>query len=520
MLVHLLTTSLVSLVVTGHSTPNKISILIDDAVVGNISDRFVSWTMDATLTGRWSTERDGFWYNPITRNLAKQLSPAFFRFGGTQADYTEYDFPTAAGVVQLPQMPPINNTETLNSSHFDAMVSFTEEVGWDFVFGVNSVTSRTSENAWDPAPFKTLLAYSKQKNVTMAGWELSNEDDTKCTDEARSVAFHCGKPANITGKSVPLISPQQLAKDFALFKEIILDGDTGAAQPMIIGADFALDFTRPKSFGYQYVDSLSFPLSVLTWHFYYGPGSSSPGSLGEANFSEPSVLDSFLRRASAGAELLKQRPDKMGEMWVGETSSTYGGGSGNLTESFVAGFMWLDKLGLAANLNQSVVCRQTFAHSSYAVVGEDNVPNPDYWTSILWRRLVGNVVLRVVDGLARGRTVRAYAFCARDSDEGDVTVAVLNTDDEEVEVDLSVFENTREGSTGGDLSMEAFLLTSPILSSRDVYLNGVLLQLKNETTGELPELKGVQVEKVVMPAKSYGFVVVKGFEKGSSVCAA
>lgn len=69
---------------------------------------------------------------------------------------------------------------------------------------------------------------------------------------------------------------------------------------------------------------------------------------------------------------------------------------------FVSGFLWLDKLGLAAASGYRVVIRQTFFHGCYALVGEDAVPNPDYWLSLLHKRLVGVGVLRVTKALQEG----------------------------------------------------------------------------------------------------------------------
>eukprot|EP00118_Oscarella_pearsei_P020240 m.218757 g.218757 ORF g.218757 m.218757 type:complete len:101 (+) comp39904_c0_seq14:591-893(+) len=95
-------------------------------------------------------------------------------------------------------------------------------------------------------------------------------------------------------------------------------------------------------------------------------------------------------------------------MWLGETSSAYGGGAPGLSDSFVAGNLWLDKLGLAALRNYTAVCRQTFVGGSYGLLYADFRPLPDYYTSVLFKRLVGSKVLKIDD--ASGRTVLIVAY--------------------------------------------------------------------------------------------------------------
>ena len=167
-----------------------------------------------------------------------------------------------------------------------------------------------------------------------------------------------------------------------------------------------------------------------------------------------------------------------------------------------------------------MVCRQTFAHSDYALIGAaaadgrwDALPNPDYWSSVLWRRLVGVKVLDVPGGLAKGRAVRAYAFCAA---AGGVAVVVLNTLDRQASLHL-------ETAGGGASEAEVYLLTSypGVPTSRDVFLNGRVLRLADAATGELPPLVPLRVaagEPILLPPKSYGFVVLPS--SGLSACSA
>ena len=57
-------------------------------------------------------------------------------------------------------------------------------------------------------------------------------------------------------------------------------------------------------------------------------------------------------------------------LWLGETSSAYGGGAHGLSDRYVATFLWLDKLGQAAVHGYQVVIRQSFYHGCYAMIGE------------------------------------------------------------------------------------------------------------------------------------------------------
>lgn len=44
-------------------------------------------------------------------------------------------------------------------------------------------------------------------------------------------------------------------------------------------------------------------------------------------------------------------------LWFSETSSEYGGGAPHLSDAYIAGFLWQDKLGMSAYYGVEVVCR-------------------------------------------------------------------------------------------------------------------------------------------------------------------
>lgn len=65
-------------------------------------------------------------------------------------------------------------------------------------------------------------------------------------------------------------------------------------------------------------------------------------------------------------------------LWNGETSTAYGGGTVGLSDRYVAGFMWLDKLGLSALMGMEVVIRQALVGGGYCLIdpGHGNKINP------------------------------------------------------------------------------------------------------------------------------------------------
>ncbi|XP_055955925.1 heparanase-like, partial [Patella vulgata] len=82
---------------------------------------------------------------------------------------------------------------------------------------------------------------------------------------------------------------------------------------------------------------------------------------------------------------------------LGETSSCYDGGAVNISDRYAAGFMWLDKMGLSALHGLQTILRQSFygVYVRYSLLDVNLNPNPDYWLTVLYKRLVGSPVFNV-----------------------------------------------------------------------------------------------------------------------------
>ncbi|KAJ4427949.1 hypothetical protein ANN_23961, partial [Periplaneta americana] len=223
------------------------------------------------------------------------------------------------------------------------------------------------------------------------------------------------------------------------------------------------------------------------------------------DFVSPDVLNVLACQISA---VLKVTTGIPLPIWLSETGSAYGGGTAGLSDRYVAGFLWLDKLGMAARLGLDVVMRQSLYGSNYGLVDKDLEPLPDWWISVLYKKLVGPVVLGMdTDNILHTKCegeqghVRLYCHCARQ--HGAVTLFGMNLLNQEAHVTLTGLPFAK--------SVLAYVLTADIiLKSRHILLNGKELQLNPD--GSLPEFepKVLNISKpLIMPVFSMAFWVIE-----------
>ena len=163
-------------------------------------------------------------------------------------------------------------------------------------------------------------------------------------------------------------------------------------------------------------------------------------------------------------------PDK--PMWLTETAETACGGN-PWASTFLDTFRYLDQLGRLARAGVQMVAHNTLAASDYGLLDEKTLrPRPSYWAALLWRRLMGTIVLDA--GVHQG--MHLYAHCRRGV-RGAVTLLAINTD------------RTTSAILRLPMSSERYTLSADRLQSAGVKLNGTALELG--PNDELPQLAAV-----------------------------
>lgn len=76
-------------------------------------------------------------------------------------------------------------------------------------------------------------------------------------------------------------------------------------------------------------------VDAITWHQYYINGRTAVLE----NFTDPAILDALKTQIETVQKVVKHEKLSRKKVWLGETSSAWGGGAKGLSDSFVAGFM-------------------------------------------------------------------------------------------------------------------------------------------------------------------------------------
>lgn len=448
--------------------------------------------------------------SPDLKRAVKALAPLTLRLGGSLTDTIRYAMEDSD---KCPDFSVSNSTilgfdlagSCLKSKRWDELLAFCADAGCNVVLDVNALEGRQKPQcppgtdcfnnraieccsnftgSWDPSNFRQLLKHTaKLPNTPIFGFEFGNELAGKGGIEAH-------------------LSPEDYAKDLKRFaltiREFYPDPEK---RPRILAPGSTLDV----EWFLQLLEIAHADIDVVTHHMY-SLGAGSDPEVSKRPMS-PGHLDQLQGWANAAASVVQKYNT---ELWVGEAGGAYNSGRHSTTDAFLSGFWYNDNMATLAQRRHKAFCRQTLVGGNYGLLNSESLrPNPDFYSALLWQRLMGTKVLNVtVNDLwsagADHSKLRAYAHCAyKDAGKGsrgDVTLLLLNLGKKNIGL------GALDATFGSGTEKELYSLTAPYLDSSTVLLNHrVLVDID-----DLKPRKLKPSDKVVLNPHSQNFVVVRG----------
>ncbi|XP_076830851.1 inactive heparanase-2 [Brachyhypopomus gauderio] len=391
------------------------------------------------------------------------------------------------------QLSNLYSDVTITARSLDKLYNFADCAGLHLIFGLNAL-HRNPDNSWNASSALSLLKYSAGKKYNIS-WELGNEPNGYRTMASRAV------------------NSTRLAQDYVLLKTL-LQSVRYYSRAGLYGPNVG----RPRKNAILLLDGFmkngGSVVDAVTWQHYYIDRRVTKVE----DFMKTRLLDTLTDQITKVLKIVNTHaPEK--RVWLGGVGPAWAGGINNLSDTFAAGFLWLNTLGISAMQGIDVVLRHSFFDYGYShLVDQQFNPLPDYWLSLLFKRLVGPRVLAVhVAGLQRkprpGRVIRdklrIYAHCTSSHNHnyvrGSITIYIINLHRSRKKIKLA--------GTLRNKTVHQYLLQpsgEDGLLSKSVQLNGEPLAMVDSDT--FPELKPRTLRAgrtIAMPPVSIGFYVIK-----------
>ena len=399
--------------------------------------------------------------NARLRKLAAALGPAYVRVSGTWANSVFFQDTDAREAGPTPS----GYQSVLTRSQWAGVIAFTRAVDAKLVtsFAISSGV-RDAKGIWTPAQAQPLVAYTKSIGGTITAAELFNEP---------TIAASGGAPDGYNAATY--------ARDEAAFRTfvqasapdmlIVGPGSVGEGgvtvvpptMPMLHSADLLGTDPKPKFdvFSYHYYGAVSKRCEAM------GPGlgTTAAAALSEKWLSQTDGVFDFYKPLHA-----KYAPGT--PIWITETADAACGGN-PWGSTFLDTFRYVDQMGRLAKRGVKAIFHNTLASSEYGLIDQSDFrPRPNYWAALLWRRLMGTVVL---DAGASREGLHLYAQCLRGHPGGVALLAINNSRTDRSEITLPT-------------ASVRYTLSAPTLQSASVMLNGLPLRL--DPNDDLPEING------------------------------
>ncbi|KAF8005706.1 hypothetical protein BT93_K0097 [Corymbia citriodora subsp. variegata] len=461
--------------------------------------------------------------HPVLGNAIQAFKRLRIRIGGSLQDQVVYDI----GKLKYPCHPFGKqkgglfgfSTGCLHMKRWDELNHLFSRTGALVTFGLNALYGRHQIKKgvwggdWDFNNAYELINYTATKKYPIDAWEFGNE---------------------LSGSGIGAsVGVEQYGKDLVALKAIISEVYKNArSKPSLVAPGGFFDQGWYKKLLQV---SGSGVINAMTHHIYnLGPGS-DPNLV--SKILDPNYLSQMSKTFNNVVQTIQEN-GPWASPWVGESGGAYNSGGQHVSDTFVNSFWYLDQLGMASKYSTKVYCRQTLIGGNYGLLDTSTFePNPDYYSALLWHRLMGKGVL-AIDSDAPS-LLRYYAHCSKGregitlllinfSNITSYTISVRSSKNFRLHIKRpinreSVFIRRMKetvsfvglGSSDGQLLREEYHLTPKggFLQSKITLLNGTPLVLTKDR--EIPDLKPdlIDVDKPLTIAPlSMKFVVFPNYD--------
>lgn len=394
------------------------------------------------------------------RKLAAYLGPAFVRISGTWANsiyFQNSDLPP-------PAKPPDGFNGILTRAEWKGAIDFAKAANAELVSSFTiSPGIREGNGVWTPGQAAKWLAYTKAVGGRIVAAEFFNEP---------TMPTFGGAPQGYNAAAY--------ARDFAIFRPFVkrVAPDMAIVGPGSVGeATLMSSGSMPGMI--RSVDLLSASprpvFDIYSYHHY--PAASIRCASQTQTTAGAALSEKWLSLADRSQNFygaLRDRYQPGKPIWITEIADAACGGN-PWAKTFLDSFRYADTLGRLAKRGVAVLFHNTLASSEYGLLQSGTFePRPNYWTALLWRRLMGTVVL---DAGSSREGLHLYAHCLRNSSGGVALLAINNS-------------RTASSSIEIPVTSERYTLAADVLESQTMRLNGKPLQLR--VGDELPAIIGAR----------------------------
>ncbi len=403
---------------------------------------------------------------PRLRRLAAALGPAYVRVSGTWANTVYFQDSDAPA----PASPPNGFSGVLTRRQWNGVVDFSHAVDAKIVTSfATSPGTRNSAGVWTPDQARRLLAHTRSIGGSIAAAEFMNEPTYAAMGGAPK-----GYDAASYGRDIAVFSP--FIKHAA--PELTFLG------PGSVGEGGVLETSMPGMLHSENLLKATGPVfGVFSYHLYPAVSERCASMGASAQTTAAAALsEEWLNRIDTIDTYYADLRDKFEPgkpLWITETADAACGGN-PWASTFLDSFRYLDQHGRLAKRGVKVIMHNTLASSDYGLLDENTLaPRPNYWASLLWRKLMGTTVLDA--GPSPAPTLHLYAHCLR-GQPGGIALLAINTD--------------RTGSHSLNLTTaaERYTLSVPSVENlEDTHVQLNSTELKLGADDAIPQLSGMPI---------------------------